>query len=226
MTKKRFYSESELVFKEKPTDQRFHDLTGQRFGSMVVIGFAGNTPQSRWYCKCDCETIKNVWAMSLKNGQTKSCGCLQKSIVRGNNLKHGHAVRYKKTNIYSVWNAMIQRCTNPNTKHYSDYGGRGIKVCERWRHSFENFLADMGECPKGLTLERKENNGNYEQSNCKWATTIDQANNKRNSRIITYQGKKLSARQWDRELGLVLGTTWSRIFVLGWSKQRALNKNE
>jgi hypothetical protein len=117
---------------------------------------------------------------------------------------------------------MRQRCDNPKAAHYADYGGRGIAVCERWL-KFDNFLADMGPRPEGMTLERKENNGNYEPGNCRWASRSEQMRNRRNSRFVTYQGKTQTLKDWANEYGLTGSTLWLR-WKRGWDFKRALTE--
>ncbi len=152
------------------------DLVGQKFGRLVVGSFShkGNDRHSYWLTKCDCGNIITVHGSALKTGNTKSCGCLKKEIVSTCNLRHGMS----ETQTYRSWQSMKKRCLSVNCKDYKHYGGRGISICDRWLNSFENFLEDMGEKPEGLTLERKNNNGNYELSNFKWATRKEQANNR------------------------------------------------
>lgn len=156
-------------------------LTGQRFGRLIVlkckhVNTYGNYV---WLCKCDCGKVLSVTSGSLTNGHTQSCGCLH--------IKHG----LTGSTIYSVWSAMKQRCHNKNNKYYENYGGRGIVVCDRWRNSFENFFHDMGFPPDGTTLERLNNDKNYEPSNCKWASQLEQRHNNRKNTVLSYAETKL-----------------------------------
>lgn len=159
------------------------DLTGQRFGRLVVRLEVGRTRGGIcWRCECDCGEQIEAISGHLRHG-TRSCGCLKRDqaaqVGRRKRPRHGHAGRGQKTRAYHSWEAMIQRCTNPHTKAFKNYGGRGITICDRWRRSFEAFLADMGEPPDGHTLDRKNNDGCYEPDNCRWATRAEQKLNQR-----------------------------------------------
>ena len=157
----------------------FRDITGQRFGLLVAVCCVGKTQRghSLWQVSCDCGGSKVVLSNNLLRGATKSCGC------RLGPLTHGHTSKKiggsKVSPTYSTWIAMRCRCDYPSHKHYHNYGGRGIRVCKRWR-KFENFLEDMGERPVGMTLDRKKGWLGYTPSNCRWATREEQANNPTN----------------------------------------------
>lgn len=135
---------------------------------------------------------------------------------------HGQTAGGKWTPTYNSWKHMIRRCHSKKNKNYADYGGRGIKVCKRWRNSFAEFLKDMGKKPLGRFLNRKNNNGNYSKANCEWATWDKQSNNKRNTVLITFKGKTQSASQWTRELGYSRYLIRGRL-AMGWSKREAVS---
>lgn len=180
------------------------NLLGRSFGRLVVIGRAANPPgeQARWHCKCSCGGDAIVRGQMLREGRTQSCGCIHREQVASRNTKHGHSSINKGiTPTYYSWTGMIARCTSPNHRAYSRYGGRGIQVCERWL-TFENFLADMGERPPDRTIDRIANNGNYEPGNCRWATNREQWNNKRCSRLITINGETMNLAEWARHLNI------------------------
>ena len=194
---------------------RLNIPVGTRFGKLVVR-VCPIVRNRRTYveCLCDCGNVFTVRADVLRAKGTHSCGCYNKHRLR----THGRT----GTAEYAIWTSMKARCQNPKNLAYPDYGGRGIAVCERWR-KFENFLADMGQRPTPAhSLERIDNDGNYEPSNCRWATRKEQAVNTRGNRPITFRGRTLCMSQWDKLLGFSRATVHQRINKLGWSIEKTL----
>jgi hypothetical protein len=214
----KIYSESEIVFQKCPKHGLFKDRAGIRFGRLTVLGFAGqaNGGNSLWFCRCDCGNLTRVQGNSLSNNTTRSCGCLNIESA----TTHGHTKKYKMSREYITWNAMLSRVRNENNPNFYNYGGRGISVCERWL-KFENFFADMGNKPKGTSIDRINNDGNYEPSNCRWATNAVQANNKRSNRYLTHIGKTQTIAQWEQEFNLNTSTISHRISN-GWQIEQIL----
>ena len=151
------------------------DLTEQTFGRLTVISYhsKGKYDHTRWLCKCECGKEKVIFSSALKSGHTKSCGCLNLENVKKSNMKYN---KYGSRE-YNSWASMKRRCTDPNAINYKYYGGRGITYCKRWE-KFENFYEDMGPRPEGKSINRIDNDGNYEPKNCKWSTSTEQNNNK------------------------------------------------
>ena len=181
----------------------FIDLTGQLFGRLTVIGRVESRfspqgkPRTHWLCSCACGNSATVNVAKLRNGHTRSCGCLQPEATGNANRTHGQ----RHTRAYNSWSAMKARCYSPTCEKYRIYGARGITVDARWRDSFANFLADMGQPPDGMSLERNDTNGHYTKSNCRWATPLEQASNLRTTVRLTYDGKTDTLRGWAARLG-------------------------
>lgn len=184
----------------------FEDLTGQKFGRWTVIKYIGN---SKWLCKCDCGNIKVVQGGSLKNGNTQSCGCLQKEKASFIMKKHG----LYKSRLYKLWRSMKNRCQFKTNLSYKNYGGRGIKVCDEWLNDFMNFYnwAMANGYKDDLTIERIDVNGNYEPNNCKWINNIEQAWNRRSSYFITYNNETHCLAEWAKIYNIKYNTLWARI---------------
>lgn len=182
------------------------DLTQLQFGRLTVLRFQGSVKRDdthyvrKWLCECSCGEQVSVPQDALIQGKSKSCGCLKSEISGGRLRTHGQT----GSATYKIWCGMKKRCNQKNSPVYYKYGGRGIQVCDRW-NSFENFLEDMGERPRGLTIERIDNNGNYEPGNCRWATPIEQGSNKRNT-ICAFPGESL--RQTAIRLGVNYKSLW------------------
>lgn len=172
------------------------DISGQKFGLMTALYSVGKNKQGKytWRCVCDCGIEKDALGTDLRQGKIKSCGCFRDNSQTCFKRTHGMS----DTKVYGVWRGMIQRCTNPKNNRWKDYGGRGIQVCERWL-KFENFYEDMGE-PNGLTLDRKDVDGNYSKDNCRWISNLDQQNNRRNNIFVEWEGRTQTIAQWAREL--------------------------
>jgi hypothetical protein len=193
-------------------------LVGQRFGRLSVVYECETIKGHRhFFCQCACGDAAVVRIDTLRFGRTQSCGCLHRERMSRLNLQHGMS----NTPTFSSWQSMLHRCYTPSAPDYPRYGGRGIVVCERWQESFEAFYADMGLRPPGTTLDRKDVNGNYEPENCRWATLTEQSNNKRNSRLLTFQGETLTATQWARRLGWSKGIILGRLYA-GWTVEKTL----
>jgi crotonobetainyl-CoA:carnitine CoA-transferase CaiB-like acyl-CoA transferase len=195
------------------------DLTGQRFGKLLVLDRAQNVNgRTAWLCRCDCGAEVVKITKYLRNGETTSCGCAGQGVYQ---TKHGLS---RKIPEYAVWKQLRRRCNSPTAKDYDRYGGRNIRVCPRW-DSFVNFLADMGRRPSpDHSIERRDNNGDYSPENCVWATDAEQRRNKRTSVVLTRprDGKTMNLADWARELGITKETIKRRL-KNGWSLNDALD---
>ncbi|MCL2598139.1 MAG: hypothetical protein FWD66_10930 [Paludibacter sp.] len=187
------------------------DLTGKKFSMLMVIKEAGRKrEEAAWLCKCDCGNTIIVSSYKLRSGHTTSCGCYQKKRASEANIKHADNKRGIRTAEYRAWRHMKHRCSNKNNKDFEIYGGRGIKVCERWNNSFENFLADMGRKPSDdYSIDRIDTNGDYTPENCRWATIIEQANNTRRNLYFDYNGEKKTISQ----IAEIECVTYSTIYI-------------
>lgn len=199
--------------------KRPYDLSGRKFGRLTAVSMAQHRRRGRvlWVCRCVCGGTRIAGAGDLCGGRTQSCGCLVRETI----VKHGGS----STPEYKTWHGMRRRCYSPNQTGYELYGGRGIKVCARWRASFQHFLDDMGPRPSPRhSIDRIDVNGDYEPGNCRWATIIEQANNTRpRNGGVTWQGRTQSVAAWARELELPFEMLWNRLHTLRWPIERALS---
>lgn len=206
---------------EKPTGTRFIDLTGIRFGKLVATSIYGQNKakQYLWNCKCDCGNNSVAIGSNLIRGNTKACGCVKLTEIGDRTRKHGMV----KSRIFKIWAGMRKRCMNPNCFAYKDYGGRGITICKRW-DKFDLFYEDMGKTySDNLSLDRINPNGNYEPTNCRWATMKQQNNNRRNNRIVKCDGIEKTLAQWS-EISGIHPTTISNRIKVGWDIVDAIYK--
>lgn len=205
------------------------DLAGRIFSRLTVTGEADaryvlragvRTRQRLWLCVCDCGSKTVLSGDALVSGNTKSCGCLNLDKLVARSTTHGHKPRTGMSRTYRIWLGMLERCLYKTSRDYAGWGGRGIKVCDRWR-KFAAFLEDMGEAPVGLSLDRRDNNGNYNKQNCRWATCKEQHNNKRSNRVLDYAGESLTVSQWAERTGIHKSALRYRLEA-GWSIEEAL----
>jgi len=187
------------------------DLTGQKFGRLKVIGEEGRGKdgQIRWKCKCDCGKITVVQSHHLRRGNIKSCGCLNQEVK----TKHGMSSKKNKQRIYRIWESMKARCFNINHRHYNRYGGRGITICDEWKNDFQAFYdwAMSNGYQDNLTIDRINNDGDYEPENCRWVTYEEQNNNTRQNVTITLNGETHTVAEWVRITGIPRNTIIYRL---------------
>lgn len=202
------------------------DLAGQRFGRLIAIKrveskiYPNKKIITNWLCKCDCGKEIITRTDSLRNGRTQSCGCLHLETLLKTTKTHGMA----GTRIYIIWQNMKERCYNKNAVGFSNYGGRGITVCDEWKESFECFYnwAVLNGYSDSLTIERIDVNGDYFPDNCKWISLKEQGFNKTNSHYLTYNGITKTIAEWADEMGMNYDTLHARIKYRGWSIEKAL----
>lgn len=203
---------------------RVRDLTDAVFGRLTCIKPVERRANGHivYECRCECGNAAFVTCSNLRSGHSNSCGCHQRSVTGDANRRHG----MRKTRMYGRWQQMIQRCTKEYAPNFQHYGGRGISVCERWRTSFESFLADMGEAPDGMWIERVNNDLGYEPGNCVWATPKQQMRNTRrtiHARRVERGGEQVSLRHLSDECGVPVETIRKRL-DRGWSVQEAITR--
>lgn len=196
----------------------FIDITGQTFNRLTALEYLG---RCRWKCLCSCGTTCNIESTRLRKGRTRSCGCLAREVAstrdRTSRTIHG----MHKSKEYAIWAAMHARCRNPNHKEWKNYGGRGVSVCEEWSE-FIQFYKDMGPKPgKGYSLDRIDNVPIYSKDTCRWATDVEQHNNTRRNRLLTFRGRTQTAAEWARELGMRYSTLLGRL-QNGWDVEAVL----
>lgn len=191
-----------------------YDLAGKTFGRLTVIEPIGNPDliRSKWRCKCECGGEKDVMAWGLLSENTKSCGCLHRDNGAISSMRYRRRHGATKSHEYRIWRTMKDRCYREKCGCYETYGGRGIRVCDRWFNSFENFIEDMGLKPSPKhSIDRINNDGNYEPGNCRWATSVEQGSNKRNTRYVDYKGEKMTVIKFAELIGLKYGTVLKRL---------------
>lgn len=209
-----------------PIPPRVKDHTGSRFGRLTVLGYVGFKTQNdghkrpRFLCLCDCGAHHEALSVNLMAGLVKSCGCLQ-SENAAIQIKLALAVTDKRTTKthgmshgpeHNTWIRIKQRCGNPNNIGYDLYGGRGIRVCDRWQNSFDAFYEDMGPRPSDKhSIDRIDNDGNYEPSNCRWATVGVQSNNKRTNRVVVFNGSRVTLSEAEKLCGISQKTLGARL---------------
>jgi hypothetical protein len=200
---------------------RVKDLTGQKFGRWSVLAFSRREARiTYWLCRCDCGSTKTVSRTGLVSGDSQSCGCFHREQASAARTTHGGA----GTTENNIWNGIKARCYNRKNPAWYRYGGRGITVCDRWFNSFEAFFEDMGPRPSSKhSIERIDNNGNYDPRNCKWATRKEQNRNTRQNVLLTFSGKTQCIAAWSDEFGITWNTLWQRL-KRGWSVERALTE--
>jgi hypothetical protein len=201
------------------------NLLGGQFGRLTVVektNKRGSSGAVFWKCLCECGKTKDVSSSCLRTEQTKSCGCLflDMAAAKGK-AKHKHGMT--NTSTYRSWGGMKQRCYNPNNKKYHRYGALGITVCDEWFNSFQKFLDDMGECPKGMSIDRIDVSNGYYKENCRWATQKEQQNNRSNNVIITVGESPMTMSEYCSKHGLNSDKVQQRL-KRGWSQEKAVSK--
>lgn len=205
---------------------KFIDLTGRKVGMLAVLSRAPDLHKGhpRYYCRCDCGKETITWAQALRENKIESCGCkANERFGQRNKDRAKHNLR--GTRVWRIWQSMKQRCYLTTHTSYSNYGAKGVTVCDRWREDFRNFLEDMGHPPtRHHTIDRIKNAKGYGPDNCRWATMMVQQNNRTNNRHLTFNGKTQTIMEWSRETGISRNNIENRIDRCGYSVERALTE--
>lgn len=194
------------------------DMVGRRFGRLVVLERAADymargKPTRMWVCQCDCGRLSTTYGNALRGGTTKSCGCFGVESFLARVTSHG----MHKAPEYKLWTAMRRRCNDQEDPAYDNYGGRGVRVCARWNESFQNFWEDMGPRPARMTLDRRDNDGDYARENCQWSTYGEQSRNKRTNVFITFEGETMVVADWAARFntsGTAISARWKKFGTL------------
>lgn len=209
---------------EMPSDPRFQNLTGLKFGRLTVIAYAGKKNKAHhWLCRCDCGSDLTVWSHAFKRGNTKSCGCIKREVLQERNKVHGMSRGY----LYAKWKGIKSRCYNKNNSQYHLYGERGIFMDENWKNDFTSFheyvTSVIGHRPDDrFSIDRIDNDIGYVPGNIRWATCSEQNFNKRNNRLIELNGVKRPIGEWANTFGISVKTIRSRLYHLGWNVEKAI----
>lgn len=192
--------------------RKIHRKKGTRFGRLIILHQTEAGKHPTWMCRCDCGTEKEILFESMQSGKTQSCGCLNIEKIKERMTKHGENRVGQRTPEYDAWAHIKTRTTNKNYREFHLYGGRGITMAKRWLNCFENFLEDMGRRPsKDHSIDRIDNNKGYTPKNCRWATEVEQQNNRRDNVLMTFKGETMSVSAWGRKLGIIPSVLFARI---------------
>jgi ribosomal protein S27E len=207
---------------------KFIDLTNQKFGKLTVLYRDPNSPRkyTKWICKCDCGNTTSVYSHALRQGKTKSCGCMSSKKNTSSRTNRSNLHGKSKSKLYHVYYSILDRCNNPNNKAYKHYGARGITICDEWEKSFENFYkwAISNGYQEGLTLERIDNNKGYSPENCKWIPKSEQVKNRRTTLYATINGETKTLKEWAEISGIKYSTLHYRKTKYNWPDERLLEQ--
>lgn len=198
------------------------DVTGDKYGRLTAVcREPGSGIRSAWQFSCDCGAVVTLPLDRVRSGVTKSCGCLRKDVTRARSITHGHRINRTTTRTRKAYEHAKGRCFNPNDAKYPQYGGRGISMSDAWAADFTQFLADMGECPEAMTLDRIDVHGHYEPGNCRWATIHQQARNRTDNVFVDHEGRRLVLKDFARVVGVSYKALHARVKYKGQTAHEA-----